>query len=158
MSADRGATPVVGKALEASVLVLLVALLATAMFGNVVPEYRTAAGAELADRTLAGAADRVERAVPDDAPRAVEREVRVDLPTTVRGRGYAVRADGRELVLDHPTAGVGGRVALALPSGVRVTGSWASDDDAVVRVRVDADGIRVRLATAAAPDGTGGPA
>ncbi|MFB6304713.1 MAG: hypothetical protein ABEH47_06070 [Haloferacaceae archaeon] len=149
--------PVVGKALEAGVLVLLVALLATTMFGSVVPEYRTAAGAELADRTLAGAAERVEQAVPDDVPHELDREVRADLPATIRGRGYEIRATGRELVLDHPTAGVGGRVDLALPPGVRATGSWTSGDDAVVRVRTGEAALRVTLATEP-PSGTGGGA
>lgn len=155
---DRGTAPVVGKALEAGVLVLLVALLTTSMFGSVVPEYRTAAGAELADRTLAGAAERVERAVPGDAPRVLDRRVRVDLPGTIRGRGYAVRATGTALVLDHPTEGVGGRVGLALPDGVRATGSWRSSEGAVVRVWGDSGGIQVRLEPVEEPAGGGNEA
>lgn len=145
MSGDRAAAPVVGKALEAAVLVVVTAVLATTLFGGVLPGYRTAAGGEIADRTLTGAADRVDRAVPDGEPRAVDRELRADLPDAIRGREYVVRATGRALVLDHPAPGIGGRVRLALPSGVRATGSWSSDAVAVVRVRGRSDGLRVRL-------------
>lgn len=145
MSVDRAAAPVVGKALEAAVLVVLIAVISTALFGGVLPSYRTAAGAEVADRTLAGAADRVDRAVPDGDPWAVERERRVPLPDTIRGRQYEVRATGLALVLDHPAPGIGGRTRLALPSGIRATGTWSSDAVAVVRVRGDRDGVRVQL-------------
>lgn len=145
MSGDRAAAPVVGKALEAAVLVVVIAVVTTALFGGVLPGYRTAAGAEVADRTLAGAADRIDRAVPDDDPWVVDRERRVALPDTIRGREYGVRAAGRVLVLDHPTPGIGGRERLVLPAGVRASGAWSSDAVAVVRVRGDRDGLRVRL-------------
>lgn len=146
MTDRRAAAPVVGKALEAAVLVLFVALLATTLFGGVLPDYRTAAGAEVADRTLAGAAERVERAVPRTEPVWIEREVRVGLPETIRGDRYGIRATGRALVIDHPSAGIGGRARLALPARVRVTGEWSSTDDAVVRVSGGREGLVVRLA------------
>ncbi|MFB6080359.1 MAG: hypothetical protein ABEJ81_05120 [Haloferacaceae archaeon] len=145
MSDERAAASVVGKALESVVLVLLIGVLATMLFGGVLPGYRTAAGAEVADRTLAGAAGRIDRAVPDGDPWGVDRELRVDLPDTIRGRRYELRATGRTLVLDHPAAGIGGRARLDLPAGVRASGTWASDTPAVVRVRGDRDGLRVRL-------------
>jgi hypothetical protein len=143
----RAATPVVGKALEIAVLVLLTALLTTALFGGVVPTYRSAAGAELADRTLAQSAAAVERAAPadSDAYVAYERTERVDLPDRIRGADYVVAADGERLRLDHPRAGVGGSVALALPNRTRVTGTWRSDDPTRLRVRAATDGVTVRL-------------
>ncbi len=141
----RAVVPVVGKALEAAVLVLLVALLSTALFGGALPAYRTAAGAELADRTLAEAGAGVERAVPEVRPRGLDRTIRVDLPETVRGRAYAVRATGRALVLEHPAGPIGGRLRPALPEGIRVTGRWRSTEPTAVRVTVDREGLRVAL-------------
>lgn len=142
---ERGVTPVVGKTLEAGLVVLFIALLTTALFGGAVPQYRAAAGDAVADRTLAAAGERVQQAVP-----AVSREVsvrlRVALPETIRGAGYEVRTEGRTLVLDHPDAAIGGRVPLALPGSVaRVEGSWSSTDEAVVRVESRPGGLVVRL-------------
>jgi hypothetical protein len=148
-SRARAATPAVGKALEVALLVLLVALLTTTLFGGVLPTYRTAAGAELADRTLARSATAVERAVPvdGDAYRTFEHTRRVDLPGEIRGDRYAVRADdttGR-LRLVHPRAGVGGAVRPALPNGTTLAGSWRSDRATRVRANVTDGGVRVEL-------------
>jgi hypothetical protein len=120
---DRATAPVVGKALEVAVLVVFVGLVSAALFGSVVPAYRTAAGAEVGDRVLVATAGQVEDAA--DAPSGVERRrVGVAIPRTIRGDAYVVRAtavDGTPaLVLDHPTPEIGGRLALALPA--RVTG------------------------------------
>ncbi|MFB6281949.1 MAG: hypothetical protein ABEH40_08020 [Haloferacaceae archaeon] len=145
MSGDRAAAPVVGKALEAAVLVVVTALLATTLFGGVLPDYRTATGAEVADRTLAGAADRIDRAVPDGDPRSVAVERRVPVPDAIRGRRYEVRATGRALVLDHPAARIDERTRLALPPGVRATGAWSSEATAVVRVEGRGGELRVLL-------------
>ncbi len=145
----RAATPAVGKALEVALLVLLVALLTTTLFGGVLPTYRTAAGAELADRTLARSATTVERSAPVDAEgyAAFERTRRVDLPDRIRGDRYAVRTDAEtgRLRLAHPHAGVGGAVRLALPNGTTVTGSWRSSRPARVRATVVGDDVRVEL-------------
>jgi hypothetical protein len=144
----RGAVPAVGKALELALLVALAALLAATLFGSVVPEYRTAAGAELADRTLVRSATTVEGAVPA-APGAyarLNRTVRADLPDRIRGARYEVRAVGGRLRLDHPHPRVGGAVRPALPADARLDGAWTSDRPARVRVRVDRGGpVRVRL-------------
>lgn len=144
---DRAATPAVGKALEVALLVLLVALLTTTLFGGVLPAYRTAAGAELADRTLAEGATAVERTAPADADAyaAFERTRRVDLPGRIRGERYAVRADGGRLRLVHPHAGVGGTVRPALPNGTTLAGSWRSGQPARVRASVVEGGLRVEL-------------
>ncbi|NHN57682.1 MULTISPECIES: hypothetical protein [Halorussus] len=142
---ERAVSPVVGKALEASIVVLYVAFLSATLYGGVVPEYRTAAGAEVGERVLAQSAARVQQAVPPDA-RAVESRTAVSLPRTIRGRAYAVRVVNRTLVLDHPRDGVGGRVALALPEIVdSVRGNWSSRDPAFVVVRSHGDDLAVRL-------------
>ncbi|MFB6102187.1 MAG: hypothetical protein ABEJ73_06435 [Haloplanus sp.] len=142
---DRGLTPVVGKTLEAAIVLLYVGALVTTLHGGVLPDYRTATGAEMSDRTLATAADRVETAVPPPST-AVDVTRTVDLPATIDRATYRIRAENRTLVLDHPDPAVSGRVRLALPRRVvAVEGVWESDDRAVVRVRSDADGVRVIL-------------
>ncbi|MFC6987939.1 hypothetical protein ACFQJD_19060 [Haloplanus sp. GCM10025708] len=142
---DRAVAPVVGKLLEAGIVVLFIVLLTTVLYGGVVPSYRAAVGAELGDRTLVSAADRVESAVPETGD-AVSVELRVDLPETLRGAGYSIRARGRALVLDHPHPRIGGETALGLPSRVvRVEGEWESARPATVAVRGSGDGLRVTL-------------
>ena len=147
-SADRGLSPVVGKTLELGVGVLFVALLTATFFGGVAPDYRAAVGAELGDRTLTAAADRIEAAVPGTAYPRIDRTVSVRLPATVRGDPYRIVADGRtpSVRLVHPDRTVGGRLRLALPDSVAVRGSWRSTSPS--RVVVDsADGtVSVRLA------------
>jgi hypothetical protein len=143
--ADRAVSPVVGKTLEAGLVVLLLALLTTTLYGSVVPGYRTAAGEEVGERVLASAAERVQQAVPPNATRATAR-YRVDLPATIRGSDYTIRVDGRELVLDHPAGRVGGRVQLALPRHVdTVAGEWSSRERAVVEVTTTGSGVEVHL-------------
>ena len=145
---DRALSPVVGKTLELGVGVLFVALLTATFFGGVAPDYRAAVGAELGDRTLTAAADRIEAAVPGTAYPRIDRTVSVRLPATVRGDPYRIVADGRtpSVRLVHPDRTVGGRLRLALPDSVAVRGSWRSTSPS--RVVVDsADGtVSVRLA------------
>lgn len=142
---DRGFAPVVGKGLEAAIVVLFVAGLVTVLYGGVLPEYRTAAATEMGDRVLVTAADGVESSIP---PRSthVEARHRVDLPDTIRGAAYRIRATNGTLVLEHPNPDVGGRVRLALPDRVvSVGGVWESDDRTAVRVTGDGDQLRVVL-------------
>lgn len=147
---DRGLTPVVSKALTVSLLVLYVGLLATSLHGGVVPDYRDAAGEELGERTLAGAGLAVEDAVPPAATEAtVER--RVDLPATIRGSTYEIRAENRTLVLDHPRLATQRR-ALTLPDRVvSVSGTWHSAETAWIRVERVEDGMAVRLVSGDRP-------
>lgn len=148
---DRALAPVVSKALEAGIVVLYVGLLVAALYGNVVPGYRTAAGEEVGERALAAATERVQQAVPP-AARGIDARYRVDLPRTIRGRGYRIRADGRALVLEHPHPAVGGEAELALPRRVtRVEGGWSSREPAVVRVVDAPGGLLVRLETGGEP-------
>lgn len=141
----RGVSPVVGKALEISVVVLYIGLLSTTLYGGVVPDFRSAAGDELADRTLAGATQEIEDAVPPEMA-AVDVRQRVELPRTIRGEPYHVRTDGRTLVLDHPDPNVGVETTLAVPAAVvQVEGSWSSTAEAFVVVERTDAGLVVRL-------------
>jgi len=145
---DRGQTTVVGKALEAGVVVLYIALLTTVLYGGAVPAYETAAGQSVADRTTVAAAERVQQAVPP-TKRAVDARQRVDLPATIAGDTYEVRVVNRTLVLDHPDDGIEARARLALPEAVeRVEGRWRSGEPARVRVQGGPDGVVVRLEVA----------
>ncbi|WP_101295614.1 DUF7266 family protein [Halegenticoccus soli] len=142
---ERAVTPVVGKALEASLVVLFIGLMTATLYGGLVPEYRDAAGAEIGDRTLVAAAERIEGAVPPNATR-VESEVEVDLPRTIRGEAYRIRANDTAVALDHPSTAVGGRTRLVLPSSVvSVSGEWSSRENATVAVRSVPNGLTVEL-------------
>jgi hypothetical protein len=153
---ERALSPVVGKALEVGMVTLFVALLASTLYGGVVPEYRTAAADEVGDRALATAAERIETAVPPNATH-VDGETRIDLPRTIRGTTYRLRANGSALLLDHPRDRLDGRVRLSLPpSVVHVTGTWESGAPAVVRVDDVDGGLRVELGTAATGGREGG--
>jgi len=143
---DRALTPVVGKGLEVLLVLLYVASLVTVLHGGVLPEYRTAAAAEVSDRTLVTAADRIESSIPPSST-AVDVTRTVALPDTIDRATYRVRAVNGMLVLDHPDDTLSGRLSLALPDRVvAVEGTWESDDPAVVRVRGDANRVRVILA------------
>lgn len=142
---ERGVTPAVSKALEVGVVLMYVGLLTTALYGSAVPAYRSAAGAEVADRTVVSAAERVEDAVPPPARQVAVRH-RVDLPATIRGSDYRLVADGEALVLDHPHEAIDGRAALALPDRVAsVSGAWQSDTPSVIVVESTAAGPEIRL-------------
>ncbi|SFR36417.1 DUF7266 family protein [Halogeometricum limi] len=150
-TADRGLSPVVGKSLELGIVVLFIALLTTSFYGSIVPDYRTAAAAEVGERALVGAAERVESAVPERTSR-LDRRVAVSLPPTVRGDPYRVRAvsnasDGTTaLVLDHPDAGIGGRVTLTLPTRpVDVSGTWRSSSESWAVVSDEGSRLSVEL-------------
>ena len=142
---DRALAPVVGKGLEALIVLLYVASLVATLHGGVLPEYRTTAAAEVSDRTLATAADRIEASVPRRAS-AVDVTRTVALPDTIDRATYRIRAVDGALVLDHPDPALSGHVPLALPERVvAVEGTWESDDRTVVRVRGTGDRVRVIL-------------
>lgn len=159
---DRAMAPAVGKALEVGIVLLYVALVTTTLFAGVVPEYRTAVGRDVSDRVLVSTAETVEGAVPPDAAH-VRSEQQVSLPTTIRGANYRiVAADGESasastspsaLVLEHPDAGVDGRIPLALPERVvAVEGSWTSGGSQSVVVDGDESGVVVRLVDGSVDD------
>lgn len=142
---DRAVTPVVGKALEAAIVVLFLGMLTASLYGGAVPEYRTAAGEQVGNRTLAAASHGVQQAVPASGS-VRETRAAVDLPARIRGEPYRIRTDGRALVLDHPHSDVGGRARLSLPDTVvAVEGTWESETPTVVAVERTDDGLVVRL-------------
>ncbi|MFB6155364.1 MAG: hypothetical protein ABEJ22_05665 [Haloferacaceae archaeon] len=142
----RGLSSVVGKLYELVIVLGFVGVVTASLYGSVVPGYRTATGAELGDRALATAAERVEAAVPPSGVTG-RRTLAVDLPATLAGAPYRIRAvNDSALVLQHPAETVGGRMPLALPERVRrVNGTWNSTDRPVVEVVDGADGVTVRL-------------
>lgn len=141
---SRAQTSVVGKVLEAGIVVLYVGLLATTLYGGVVPAYETAAGESVAERTVASTAERIQQAVPP-AGRAVDSRTRVTLPPTISGAAYVIHVENRTLVLEHPD-GLGASTRLALSETVtRVEGRWQSGEPAVVHVEGAQSGLVVRL-------------
>lgn len=143
--ADRALAPVVGKAMEAALVVLFLGLLTTTLYGGVVPDYRDAAGREVGERTLSLSAQRIQQAVPP-ATTAASARYRVDLPRKIRGRAYRVETSGRRLVLSHPSPEVEGETPLVLPEAVQgVSGSWSSRGRPVVHVTTTGEGLVVRL-------------
>lgn len=146
-SADRGLSPVVGKTLELGVGVLFVALLTATFFGGIAPDYRAAVGAELGDRTLTAAADRIEAAVPrTDYPR-IDRNVTVRLPAAIRGDPYRIVADDGppSVRLVHPDRTVGGQLRLDLPESVTIRGSWRSTSPSRVAIGGATGNVSIRL-------------
>jgi hypothetical protein len=151
---ERGASAVVSKTLELALVTLFVTGLAVTLFGGVVPDYRTGAGDAVADRTAVAAAQGIESATPPDVRRA-HRVVPVDLPETIRGAAYRVRASNGSLVLDHPNPAVGATVPLDLPPGATVNGTWESGARTVAVGERAGGRLRFRLAE---HDGTEGAA
>lgn len=142
---DRAVAPATSKLLEISLVLLYVGVVSTTLYAGAVPGYQSAAGGEVAERTVATASQRVQQAVPPNGTR-VGATARVDLPDTIAGRVYTVQADGRRLVLDHPDPGVATSTRLALPgSVVDISGSWSSTAPSTVTVRGTPRGLVVRL-------------
>lgn len=145
-ASDRAISPVIGKSMEATLVVLYIGLVTTALYGGAVPEYRAEAGSEVAERTLADAATDIEAAIPPETTGArVTRDV--ELPATIAGEAYRVHADGDRLVLDHPNPAIDETVPLVLPARVvRVSGTWQSGADPQVIVTTVDGGLEVCLA------------
>lgn len=142
---SRAVVPMVGKALEAAIVVLFIGTMTTALYGGVVPEYRAAAGDEVADRALVAAAGEIEGAVPPNA-RGVTAETRVALPSAIRNANYRIVANGTTLRLEHPDDEITGTHRLALPDYVRrVEGAWRSGAETTVVAETEGDGVVVRL-------------
>lgn len=144
---NRAVSTVVEKTLAIGLVALFVSLTTLTLYGGVVPDYRAAVGQELAERTLATATERVQQSVPP-AAHDVDARTRVDLPATIHGSAYRIRADGDALVLDHPHERISARSRLALPASVaRVEGEWHSGGRTVVRVESEGEDLVVRLET-----------
>lgn len=142
---DRAVAPAVGKTLEIGIGVLVVILLTSTLYGSVVPAYRTTAGEELADRTLATAVATTERTVPPVGAH-VSASRRVDLPATIRGATYELHATGGAIALRHPHPAIGGRAPIALPDRVlTVSGRWRSTDPFVVTASGNRSGVTLEI-------------
>ena len=142
---NRGLSTVVEKLLSLSIVMLYITLLTTVLYGGSIPAYRGAVGAQLGERALAEATAEVERTVPPRG-RDVAAKRRVDLPATIDGAGYRIRANGTHLLLDHPDAEVGGNARPILPDRVEtVTGAWESGAETVVNVTGSQGNLTVRL-------------
>ncbi|WP_049971381.1 DUF7266 family protein [Haladaptatus cibarius] len=132
---NRGVSPVIGKVLEAGLVVLYIGMITTTLYGGVVPEYRTAVGDEVGDRVLSKAAERIQQTVPANGT-AVRGQMRVTLPQTIRGTAYEIRAQNRTLTLVHSNEQVSGTTQIAVPEHVgTVRGNWSSTEPAVIVVR-----------------------
>ncbi|WP_262175413.1 DUF7266 family protein [Haloarcula laminariae] len=124
---------------------LYITLLTTVLYGGSVPAYQGAVGAELGERVLAEASAEVERAVPPRG-RHVAASRRVDIPATIDGAGYRIRANGTHLVLEHPDEAVGGRARPMVPDRVsNVTGTWESGAETVVTASGSRENVTIRL-------------
>ena len=142
---ERGVAPAVGKTLEIGIVVLFVGALTASLLGGVVPDYRTATGAEVGERVLATTGQEVERAVPPTTRNVSVRRT-VELPAQIAGSGYTIRVDGRSLVLDHPDPAIAGRLRLSLPSTVdRVEGRVDAGGQILVTISGDSSGLVVEL-------------
>lgn len=142
---DRAVSPVVGKALEATLVVLYLGVVTASLYGGAVPEYRTAAGQEVAERTASNAAMEIQGAVPPVSV-AGETRVGVDLPATIAGEAYRLSVEDGRLRLDHPNPAVSTSVPLVLsPRVVDVSGTWESGGTTHVRVTSTDEGLVVRL-------------
>jgi hypothetical protein len=131
---NRGLSTVVEKLLSLSLVVLYITLLTTVLYGGSVPAYRGAVGAELGERTLAEATAAVEQTVPPQGRDATASR-RVDIPATIDGAAYRIRANGTHLLLVHPDGAVGSHARPVLPERVQnVTGEWESGGETVVVV------------------------
>ncbi|WP_411967971.1 hypothetical protein [Haloferax sp. YSSS75] len=167
-TARRAVVPVVGKAFEAAIVVLFIGLLATVLFGGVVPDHRDAVAHEVAERTISTATERVETTatVPATAVGG-HRQASVNLPRTIRRATYRIEyranasfgsdpnATSPALVLDHPRDSFDRKIPVTLPPSVNVSGTWDSGTDNVVRVVVGDDGTTLELLNGDSVD-TGG--
>jgi len=143
---NRAVAPVVGKLLAAAIAVLYVAGTTAVLLGGVVPEYRTAAGEELSERTLAEAAAAVDRAVPETTTDSVGTRIRVDLPASIRDASYSIVLKNGTLALDHPDSRLDRRTQVQLPSRVdAIESTWESGETFVVVVSSDGTNRTVEL-------------
>lgn len=141
----RAMSPAVGKAIEVTIVVLYVGLVGAVVYGGAVPAYQTAAGEEVAERTLADAATDIESAVPPEA-RDAEVSVDVELPGAIDGAAYRIAVIDRRLVLEHPNPAIATEVELVLSERVvEISGTWESGEKANVRVTTTDTGVEVYL-------------
>lgn len=130
--ANRATAAVVGKTLEAALVVVLIGLLTTTLHAGIAPSYERTAGGDVADRVLVAAADDIEQAASvtrETTPRqSVQMQRTIHLPEKIAAGSYRVTADDGHLTLTHTGMNLERETALALPDAVQtVTGTWRSD-------------------------------
>lgn len=142
---DRGVTPVVEKLLTIGIVVLFIGSTMAVLYGSAVPSYRDAVGAELGERVLTDAADQIESSIPPNGT-ATSGHATVEVPRTIRGERYTLRADDGTLVLEHPSRSIAGSVRLSLPDHVdSISGTIRSRDTSVLRIESNDRGVTLRL-------------
>lgn len=142
---DRGVTPVVSKTLAIGLALLYVAGMTTVLFGGVVSDYQTQAGAEMGERVLATVAGQIESA-PPTVDGTVETETTISLPPTIRNSGYTLVVSNRTLELEHPDEAIHAKTTLSLPTNVAVENStFHSGSELVITVEGTADDRTVTI-------------
>lgn len=142
---ERAMSPVIGKALESTLIILYIALITATLYGGTVPEYRATAGSEIADRTAADVVAEIQRAVPPESVDA-EARTRIDLPPTIAGETYHLEIVERTLMVSHPNPNIGAAVPIVVPDRVvTIEGAWQSGGQLTIIVRSTEDGLVVRL-------------
>ena len=138
-------SPVVGKALESTIIVLYIALITAALYGGTVPEYRAAAGSEIADRTMADVAIEIQRSIPPESTDA-DIKKQMSLPPTIAGEHYRIKANERRLTLTHPHPQIETQIPLVISDRViSVEGEWQSGGQLSITVLTTDAGLVVRL-------------
>jgi hypothetical protein len=141
----RGTTPVVSKTLAIGIVLLYIGGMTTLLYGSVLPEYRTATGEELAERTLAAAAGEIEQSVPE-ATGEINRTRRVSLPDRIREDRYRIELSGERLRLTHPDGEISPATTLSVPPGTALANSsWESGERLAIRATGPAHNRTVRI-------------
>lgn len=119
---DRATSSVVGKLLGVGLVLLYLSGATTVLFGSVIPDAQRATGQELAERTVADVAARVERAI-EPVRGHVQGRIALDPPTTIDGSGYRLRLHDGEIALIHPNDAFSTVAPLDVPSAITVVDS-----------------------------------
>lgn len=134
---NRGVSAAIGKLLAAGIVVLYVAGSVFVLSGEVVPNAREAAGREVAERVLADATLRLERALQPSGGH-LEGRIAIPSPATIAGAGYQLALQNRSIHLRHPNPRLSLRADLAIPEAVTPV-EGAVDSGAAIAVTVSAN-------------------
>ncbi|GEM_PF-3649899 len=143
---NRGVSPVVAKALAIGLVALYLAGMSTALLGGVVPAYETRAGAEVGERTIATAANEIER-TPPAVEGDVETRTTIMLPESIANSNYRLVLSNEtdRLVLEHPDAAIETATSLSLPAGTTVENGTVLGGEVTITVRGPADNRTVAI-------------
>ena len=114
---NRATSPAVGKLLGIGLVLLYLSGATSVLVGSVVPTAQRATGQELAERVVADASARVERALEPVGGR-VSGRLSLDLPPTIAGAGYRLALRDGRLRLRHPDPAIAATAGLGLPASV----------------------------------------